>query len=301
MNWGIALNLRDTVSEIVQKAIAADKGRIDTIWVTDFPATRFSPALGAMITENTKHCRIGIGLLSPLIYSPSHIVQIMTTLIDTYGPRFDLLLGPGDRSKLGEIGISYEDSSTIVERIIESVGIIRESLRQYRDCKIFLGAQGPKMVKASKNSDGVLLNYSDLGMIQWAISNIEDRPENFTIGIFPPSLIGSSKSCKDNMSIKASAAVVALGASRSILKKYGLLENLQPIITEVRENGFTEEIVERIDQEVLDRFCLCGSIETSNRRLEEYEEIGVEMVVFGPPQGASLRGVERLVESKKKF
>ncbi len=80
MEWGIAINLREHVSEIIEKAVVADKGGIDTVWLTDYPATRFSPILSSMIAKNTKNCRIGVGLLSPLIYSSSHILQIMTTL-----------------------------------------------------------------------------------------------------------------------------------------------------------------------------------------------------------------------------
>lgn len=301
MEWGIAINLREHVSEIVEKAVVADKGGIHTIWLTDFPATRFSPALAAIVAKNTTYSRIGVGLLSPFIYSPSHIVQMVATLIDTYGPRFDLLLGPGDRSRLGEIGIRYGDATTLVERMTESMNIIRKGLSQYKDCRIFLGAQGPKMIAASTCLDGILLNYSDPEMIQWAISKIERRQENFMIGVFPPSLIGSSKLCEDNMSIKTSAAVVALGTSRSILKRYGLQDDLQSVIDKMRKIGLTNEIVESIDQEILDRFCLCGNIETGNRRLKEYEDIGVAAVVFGPPQGATLKGVERIVEAKNRF
>ena len=191
MEWGIAINLRESVAEIVEKAVVADDGGIHTVWLTDFPATRFSPALASVVAEKTKHCRIGVGLLSPLLYSPSHIVQMMSTLIETHGEGFDLLLGPGDRTKLREIGVSFGLVSTIVERMTDAVMKIREGLNEYPDCRIFLGAQGPKMIKASTYSDGVLLNYSDPEMIQWAMSLLEESRDPFMIGIFPPSLVGT--------------------------------------------------------------------------------------------------------------
>ncbi|MBE0525391.1 MAG: LLM class flavin-dependent oxidoreductase, partial [Candidatus Thorarchaeota archaeon] len=167
MEWGIAINLREPTSEIVEKAKVADQGGIDTIWVTDFPATRLSPVLASIIAQNTKNCRIGVGLLSPLIYKPSHILQMMTTLIEMYGERFDLLLGPGDRAKLRDIGVEYGEISTLVERLCDSVTIIREGLEEYNATQVFLGAQGQKMIKASTCSNGVLLNFSDSEMIQW--------------------------------------------------------------------------------------------------------------------------------------
>lgn len=301
MEWGIAINLRESASEIIEKAKVADQGGIDTIWVTDFPATRLSPVLSSIIAQNTRSCRIGVGLLSPLIYKPSHILQMMTTLLDMYGERFDLLLGPGDRSKLRDIGVDYGDISTIVKRMRGSVTAIREGLKEYDTTRVFLGAQGQKMIEASTCSNGVLLNFSDSKMIQWALTTLGKRPQGFKIGAFPPSLIGSSKMCNEHLGIKTSAAVVALGLSPSILRRFGLKEKLQPAINKMRVSGLTHDLVEMIDQEILDRFSLCGDIQSNTNQLESYRKIGVDMVVYGPPQGASLKGVEQLVDAKRKF
>ncbi|MGY5880935.1 MAG: LLM class flavin-dependent oxidoreductase [Candidatus Thorarchaeota archaeon] len=301
MEWGIAINLRETVSEIIEKTKIADQGGIETIWITDFPATRLSPVLASVVAKNTENSRIGVGLLSPLIYSPSHILQMMTTLIETYGERFDLLLGPGDRVKLGEIGASYGKITTLVARMSDAATSIREGLSEYKDCRVFVGAQGPKMIEASTCSDGVLLNYSDSEMIQWAISLLEGRPNGFKIGVFPPSLIGSSKSCSEHMGIKTSAAVVALGLSASIMRKFGLTEYLQSALERMKEQGLTNEVVEMLDQNILDRFSLCASVEQITERLVDYQRLGVDMVVYGPPLGASPKGVQRLVDAKNRL
>ena len=299
MEWGIAINLRESVSEIIEKAVVADHGGIDTIWITDYPATRLSPIIASEVAKNTKNCRIGVGLLSPLIYSPLHIVQIMNTLVDMHGNRFDLLLGPGDRTKLRDIGVNYGNISTLVERMSESVASIREELAKHNQTRIFMGAQGPRMIEVSTSCDGVLLNYSDSQMIQWATSLLGKTTENFKIGVFPPSLIGSSKPCNEHTGIKTSAAVVALGLSPSILREFGLRDNLHPAIKRMKEFGLSKDIVEMINQSVLDRFSLCGSIESNIERLVNYQQIGVDIIVYGPPQGASLEGVKRLVDAKR--
>lgn len=301
MEWGIAINLRESVSEIIEMAKIADRGGIETIWITDFPATRVSPILASVVAENTRTSRIGVGLLSPLIYSSSHILQMMTTLIETYGNRFDLLLGPGDRTKLGEIGVSYGDITTLVARMNASVTTIRSGLSEYEECKVFVGAQGSKMIELSTCSDGVLLNYSDSEMIQWAISHLEDKPTGFTIGIFPPSLIGSSKPCDEHIGVRTSAAVVALGLSPSLMRRFGLIEDLQPAILKMKKVGLTDEVVEMLGQNILSRFSLCGDNESNVNLLRIYQRIGVDIVVYGPPQGASLRGVKQLVSAKKEF
>ena len=300
MDWGIAINLREAVSEIVKKAQIADQGDIDNIWITDYPATRFSPALAAIIAQNTEKSRIGVGLLSPLKYSAAHIVQMMNTLILTYGDRFDLLVGPGDRTRLQEIGVGYGNISTLVKRMEESVKDIREGLAENKECRIFVGAQGARMIQVSTNSDGILLNYSDPEMIRWAFSLLKNRETEFEMGIFPPSLIGSSKACSEHTGIKASAAVVALGLNPSIMKMFRLEEALQPARTKMREQGLTNDVIEMIDFNTLSRFSLCGSIESTMEYLMKYKDLGVKHIVFGPPQGATVEGVRQLVKARRK-
>ena len=74
-----------------------------------------------------------------------------------------------------------------------------------------------------------------------------------------------------------------------------------PAIEMMKKQGLTDDIIKEIDSNILNRFSLCGNIESNIERLKDYQRIGVDMVVFGPPQGASLKGVERIVEAKSRF
>ncbi len=301
MEWGIALNLREPVQETIEKAVLAERGGISSVWVTDYPATRLSPILAAAIAQKTERCRIGIGLLSLLIFSPSQIVRYLSSLMDLYGERFDLLVGPGDRMRLMEIGVDYGEITTLVARVKDSVRQIKDGLSDYKSCKIFIGAQGERMIRESIIAHGVLLNYSDPEMIRWASSLLSKKEEGFKIGIFPPSLIGSSKSCHEHKGIMTSAAVVALGLTPSIMKRFELRSELQAARNQMKKCGLTEEVVNQIDFKTLSRFCLCGHDEFIVNRLNIYEKMGVHQIVFGPPLGAKIVGVQRLIDTKERF
>jgi alkanesulfonate monooxygenase SsuD/methylene tetrahydromethanopterin reductase-like flavin-dependent oxidoreductase (luciferase family) len=299
IQWSIAINLRESVSNIVEKAIVADTGGMDSIWITDYPAVRLSPVLASAVANKTKRCRIGVGLLSPLIYQPNHIVQYISTLIKHHGDRFDLLIGPGDRSKLSEIGVDYGHSSSVVRSLPESLDTIRKGLADYEGCRVFLGAQGLKMVRASRNSDGVLLNYSDPDMIRWAIETLGHTSNPFEIGVFPPTYIGKSVDCIENLSIRTSAAIVALGMSPLMKKKFGLTEALRPAQSLLKEKGnIDESVINLIDQNIIDRFCICETPEGVCKLIQQFRNMGVTLVVFGPPQGATLTGVKKLIQTK---
>ena len=300
MKWGIALNVRDTFSKTIDKSLIADKGGIDQVWVTDFPALRYAPIVAAAIAEKTSHCRIGVGLVSPLLYSSSHIVQFMTTLIESHGERFDLLLGPGDRYALESIGIASSPKVSL-ETTKEALRKIRSGLSELsQNCRVLLGAQGPKMIKASLGADGVLLNYTDLEMAKWAVDQLGDRiPENFQVGLFPPAFIGPCERIRDNPAISHSAAMVAIGLGKSVADQFGLSSSLNEARTLLKKRGeINKEVVAAIGDDILKRFAFCGTQEQLKEYTNELEKIGYLNVVFGPPVGMSKKGVENLLSAK---
>jgi hypothetical protein len=264
MHWGLAVNVYDTVQRIVEKCVIADQGGIDWLWVTDFPAVRHAPALAAVVAENVKRSRIGVGLVSPLLYEPEQIVQFMSTLIDNYGERFDLLIGPGDRTQLSRIGVEYGNVSTLVTRLVNDVIKIGDELdeRGYDDVRVWLGAQGPKMIAASINADGVLLNYTDPEMLRWALIVLGDIPKGFQIGAFPPAFIAENPNCAKESGLRRSAATVAMGLGRSVALEFGLMDTLSAARSSLRrKKGVDQDVVDAIDEATLKRFALCTTPE----------------------------------------
>ena len=303
MRWGVALNVRDVMSETLRKSEIADKGGLDQVWVTDFPALKYAPVVAAAIAERTKSCRIGVGLVSPLLYSSTHIVQFMSTLVDSYGKRFDLLLGPGDKHALDSIGVSYS-SKLMVDKTTHALDEIKRGLTEAgHSCSVLLGAQGPLMIKASLKADGVLLNYSDLEMAEWALNQIKKEvPTGFQLGLFPPTYVGNCQDIVANRSIAYSSAMVAIGLSRVVSSTFGLLDRIQSARVLMKEQGqINMEVVNSLGREILQRFAFCGTSEQLGKYMKALEKMGFESVVFGPPQGIRKQGVEILVKAKSNY
>lgn len=303
MRWGVALNVKDGISESLRKAEIADQGGIEQLWITDFPAIRYAPAVAAAIAERTKSCRIGVGLVSPILYSSTQIIQFMSTLVDSYGERFDLLLGPGDKLALASIGLSYS-SKLMVDKTMHALEEIRQGLSDAgHNCSVLLGAQGPIMIKASLKADGVLLNYSDLEMAEWALNQIENEiPAGFQLGLFPPTYVGNCQDIVTNQSISYSAAMVAIGLSRVVSDSFGLHDRLQAARVLMKEHGqINLEVVNSLGSEILRRFAFCGTSEQLRDYMKALEKMGFESIVFGPPQGIRKHGVEILVKARSNY
>jgi len=300
MKWGIALNVKDTISQTIDKALIADEGGIDQVWITDFPALRYAPTVAAVIAEKTRNCRIGVGLVSPLLYSSSHIVQFMTTLIESHGNRFDLLLGPGDRFWLERIGIAQTPKEIVEKNKVALREVKSGLLKLGHECRVLVGAQGPKMIEISHYADGVLLNYSDLEMASWAADQLRDNiGEDFQLGLFPPAFIGPCDRFSNNLAISNSAAMVAIGLSRTVANLFDLSSSLKDARTLFKERGkIDNEVVAAISDDVLKRFAFCGTHEQLQEYTKELEKIGFTNVIFGPPIGMSKKGVENLISAK---
>lgn len=303
MRWGVALNVRDGISETLRKADVVDQGGIDQLWVTDFPAKRYAPVVAAAIAERTTSCRIGVGLVSPLLYSSTNIVQFMSTLADNYGERFDLLLGPGDRQALTSIGVSHS-AKQMVDKTKRALEEIKHGLSKTgHRCSVLLGAQGPVMIKASLNADGVLLNYSDLEMVEWALSQIkEDVAEDFHLGIFPPTYVGDCQDIESNQGVSFSAAMVALGLGSAVSESFGIRDQIEAARNLLKKRGQIDlGIVKSLGNEILQRFAFCGTSEHLSDYIKTLEGLGISSIVFGPPQGIRKRGVDILVQAKSVY
>lgn len=238
--------------------------------------------------------------MSPLLYSSTQIIQFVSTLAESYGDRFDLLLGPGDKHALVSIGV-FHSSKLMVDKTMGALEEIKEGLSEteYR-CSVLLGAQGPRMIKASLKADGVLLNYSDLAMIEWASNQIKNEvPESFQIGIFPPTFVGDCHDIESNQGASFSAAMVAIGLNNTVSEVFGLREQIEIARGLMKERGrIDSEVVKSLGKDILQKFAFCGTIEQLGEYLKALEKVEISSVVFGPPQGLGKSGVDRLVKAK---
>ncbi len=296
MKFDIALNIHEPLVKVRRLAVLASKGVFNRIWVIDFPGTRLSSVVAAALAEDLSSTRFGLGLLSPFLYSPTQVSRIIETLAVRYGDRFDVLIGPGDRGMLVRAGVPFEGRG-IIARLREFLQTLKSDLQQRGlTTAVLLGAQGPKMIDLSSTVDGVLLNYTDPSMLEWALSLLRDVPSHFQIGAFPPTKLTDS-GCRDDLAFKYSTAIVALGLAKSVASQFGLLDDLGPAKQELRRRGGVDsDILDLLPPDMLSRFGLCGGESELKQYLHNVSHIGIDVLVFGPPVGSSQSQMKRLVE-----
>jgi len=296
LKYGLGVNVNETIHDTVEKSALAERLGYDYVWVSDVPEQRYAPVVASAIASRTKRIKIGLGLLSPFVHSPMQIASSVITLVETYGNRFELCLGPGDRNQLRRIGIDLSQLGGISERLLAARRDIENVLqKQEVKCAIWLGAQGPKMLGIARSFDGVLLNYGSPDLLEWAVDQIGHvKAQDFEFGVYALSYVYAKHNPNVYNLLKASCAAVALGASRSILKKLSIYKEVAKARRESEAGVSLESISASVNTRLVEFFSIHKHPSELNAYLAKLSKIGIENVVFGYPQDYSKMTVREL-------
>ncbi|MHA1906849.1 MAG: LLM class flavin-dependent oxidoreductase [Candidatus Thorarchaeota archaeon] len=297
MHVGLAVNVHEPLSATLERSVIADDAGVDSLWIVDFPGSRFAPPVAAIVASKTS-TNIGIGLMSPLMYSPEYLAQIIETLVIEYGERFEIMLGAGDRQALQNVGIGPWIPSKVVEDVAQAATRVRAILAEKEiKCTVWIGAQGPKMIGASLVSDGVLLNLTEPSMIKWAANILGSKSNEFRVGAFAPTVI-TDDDIAPSKEFLFSAAIVALGAPNKLLQEFDLLDAFKDARTLFRKRGtIDKEILSMLDKDSVNRFGLFGSVDTVSEYMKRASRSGLDSLILGPPASNNMQGITDLLRT----
>lgn len=296
LTFGLGVNANETLSSIVEKSMAAETLGLKYVWIADSPVQLYGPVVAFAAAARTSRIRIGLGLMSVLVHTPRQIADAMATLCHAYGDRFDLCIGVGDRKQLNQVGVYPEKINNLPHFVLKAKQEIASHLDNARvGAKIWLGAQGPRMLGIAKNFDGVLLNYSNLEMIGWAIAEARLRGKRgFRIGIYSPSYVYVRRQRGVQRLAKVSSAVVAVGATTTLLRKFGLHEKLRRARELAKASPTIEAILHAVPHEVVKDFSITMQAAHLPSYIVKLKGLGVSHVVFAYPQNYSVETVREL-------
>ncbi|MCS7096163.1 MAG: LLM class flavin-dependent oxidoreductase [Candidatus Bathyarchaeota archaeon] len=300
MKYGISLNINESLKDIVEKSREIERLGFEYIWVADTPSQRYAPLVASMIAKETKRVKIGVGVLSPFLYSERQIANAVKTLTEIYGERFEVCIGPGDVDQLRRIGIDLLGAGSIPKHMLESKSRIDAALKEYGlRTPIWLGAQGQRIIKISKFFHGVLLNYAHPTLIKWAVEVIRAvGGEKVKLGVYAPSYVYAGEE-EENISklLALAASTVVLGSSESTMKRIGLREEILRARAKLREGLPLEEAMRLLPGELLENFSIHMSACKLKNYLSKLKDMGIEHIVFGFPQNFSNKIIRELAEA----
>jgi len=303
---GINFNTDLSISSIIKGAKIAEEYGYNHIWIGEAFQYPHPLPIAALISKVTKKIKVGI-IVSPKIDKCIHIIKSIQVLQEAYGERYAIGLIPGDPLRLKTLGLNTFNVLEDIKFCIKSFPRTNLKIKsEFKDsipklCKltslpIYVGASGPKMInEGSKIADGLLLNYINPEFIKWALEFID--VENCCIAAFGPVLL--KPTTKELLTaLRISAAVVAAGANKSLIKEFNMYTQIEEIKKIFEKNEFNA--LESYDEFLINKFAVYGDIEEIKSKIEELRKIGVDQVIFGTPFCKDFEAIKKLSEALKK-
>jgi hypothetical protein len=199
------------------------------------------------------------------------------------------------------VGISQPRGKFVVKETESTALKVKHRFQQTGiDCPVLLAAQGPKMIEASKTTDGVLLNYSDVELADWAFTHYDETGNDFLMGLFPPTHL-SPEARPGHRAIRYAASLVALGLTEGLQRKFGIYDELKPANRKMAEHGLvTREVTDLISAETLARFGLSFTDAQLCDYMSKVADIGYDLVVLGPPLCMDSEGIRYLAQARRR-
>lgn len=257
------------------------------------------PLLTLMAT-NTRTMRLGTLVTNPVVRDPTVTASLLATLNIISNGRMDLGIGRGDSSRrvMGK-------KPTTMDRLEEAIHTVRVLTRGeelvYEGARIsmpwaqgnvpvWVAGYGPKVLRlAGKIADGIVLQFADPDLIEWCLGFVRE---------------GAEKAGREPASIEIMSAAPVwvsddLALARDRVRWFPALvsNHVADLVSRYEPSelpaGLTAYIRDRkgydyhhhaevgsdnaafVPDEIVDRYCVVGSIEAHRRKLKQLFNLGV--------------------------
>ena len=292
MIFGLALNVGEGLDEARKIASLTVGSKISRVWIS-YSLRGRDPFEAASVTAvANRDLRIGIGVLSPYIYTAAEIKKRILELIERHGERFDLCLGLGDRRVIEELGHKISHSSFLT-LLISALRSLKDGLSR-QGVKIWLGAQGSRTLALTEYFDGVLLNHCSLDAVRWALEKIGPAKERKEIGVSAPSYIYEDLEAEMFACVRRAALKILLGATGALVRDLRLEAEYQRAISYLKSLPAKLEEAEIVSENLVKSLTITMHASELPNYIKSMREIGVSEVVFGYPLSVSTNHIEVL-------
>ncbi len=305
MKFGLVLQTDPPARRVIELARVADGFGFDSVWTFDSPVLWQEPfVIYTRILDATERVRVGPMVTNPRSRDWSVTASLFATLNDMFGNRTICGIGRGD-SAVRVIG----GRPTSLELVADAIGAIR-GLAEGREVElhgqpvrlpwvregalpVWMAAYGPKaLAVAGQVADGLILQLADPFVIEWAVRQVRAAaeqagrdPASVTICAAAPAYVGGDITHQRDQ-VRWFGGMVGNHVA-DLVSRYGHESGAVPReLTDYIEQrkGYDyrhhgrvgNPDTEFVPDQIVDRFCLLGTIEDHCRKLAELEQLGVE-------------------------
>ncbi|GAC1478271.1 MAG: TIGR03842 family LLM class F420-dependent oxidoreductase [Candidatus Dormibacteria bacterium] len=253
-----------------------------------------------LMAAATRQIKIGPCVTNPGTRDPSVTASALATLNEISGGRMVMGIGRGDSARrvLGQKPVTVDEMERDC-RLIRDLAAGREvsydgvkiQIKWARhELPIWVAGYGPKALRAAgRVADGVIIQLADPAIIRWCLQYVREGAEeagrsfeDIQVQAAAPAFISDDLNSAREQ-VRWFPALVSNHVV-DLLKKYDV-KDLPSALTDylkARDHYDYSEHAKRgaahadfVPDEIVDRFCVIGTVEQSRRRIAELIDVGV--------------------------
>jgi probable F420-dependent oxidoreductase len=308
MDIGVVLQCTPPAARVVDLAKRAETYGFSYVWTFDSHILWEEPyVIYSKILDETRNVIVGPMVTNPATRDVTVTASVFATLNEMYGNRTVIGIGRGDSAVRVTNGKPVMVAE-LREAVLQIKGLVNGEAIEYKGnhirlpwatksrTDVWVAAYGPKVLAlAGEVGDGFILQLADPSIAEWTIKAVKDaaaaagrNPDDVYICVAAPAYVtdGSEE---------------AHAAARDQLRWFGGMvgNHVADIVARYGENGgavpqaLTDYIKNRqgydynehgqagnthtdfVPDDIVDRFCIIGTVEDHIRRLEELRALGV--------------------------
>ncbi|MGC1420436.1 MAG: TIGR03842 family LLM class F420-dependent oxidoreductase [Acidimicrobiales bacterium] len=304
MDFGLVAQTNAPARQVIELAQRAEAAGFTHFWTFDSCVLWQEPfVIYSQILSSTSRIKVGPMVTNPQTRDWTVTASLFATLNDMFGPRTVCGIGRGD-SAVRYTGGSPSSLATLGESmgVIKALAEGREAVLHDTAVKIpwvedghldvWMAAYGPKALElAGAKADGLILQLADPFVVNWAIQTARRSVEavgkdtkDFTVCVAAPAYVGGDLAHQRDQ-VRWFGGMVGNHVA-DIVERYGSDSQIvPPALTDYIKGrrGYDyshhgragNPSTEFVPDEIIDRFCLLGPVESHRERLAELEALGV--------------------------
>jgi probable F420-dependent oxidoreductase len=301
MDFGFTLKPEHTVEHTVALTRQAEAAGFTYGWLFDSHVLWRDPyPMLTLMAQNSERIRLGTCVTNPATREPSVTASLLATLNEVSGGRMDLGIGRGDSARrvLGKpptTMVHLEEAIKVIRDLVEGRSVTFEGTElelpwtgRWR-LPVWVAGYGPMaLAMTGRVADGLILQLGDPDLIRWLTGQMRDAaraagrdPDTIGVQAAAPAHVGDRE-----LGRKRTRWFPALVSNHvvDLVNKYPREQLPESLTGYIRnregydylhhaEVGSTNAAF--VEDEVIDRFCILGSVEEHVAKLHELADAGV--------------------------
>jgi probable F420-dependent oxidoreductase len=304
MDFGVTLQTNPPASRVIELTRRAEELGFGYAWTFDSHILWQEPyVIHSQILSATERIMVGTFVTNPVSRDPSVTASTFATLNDTFGNRTICGIGRGD-SVVRVLGRKpttlrqLEEAMHVIKELAEGREVdysgVKVSIPWVNDGKldVWMAGYGPRALSLiGRKADGFILQLADPVILDWTMQHVHDAardagrdPKSVKVCVAAPAYVGEDLTHQRDQCRWFGGMVGNHVAD--LVARYGEDSQVPHALTDyikAREgydyshHGQADNpMTDFVPNEIVDRFCLLGTVEDHVMKLNELKDLGAD-------------------------